>query len=193
MARTAARSSGGHLDPVLSRRYARALFGFATQRQVVDQVADDLRSVAQLLAAQERLKAFLLSPSVATESVIELIRNVLGQHIAPVTSNFLQLLHRKGRFDHFEEIADSFIQEVETSRGILKAVVTTATPMDATFEVKLRAALERVTGKTIRLEAKVEPEVLGGVVVVLGDRLIDGSVRREIERLRDELSTATVI
>jgi F-type H+-transporting ATPase subunit delta len=169
------------------------LFGFATRRQVVDQVADDLRSVARLLEVEHRLKAFLLSPSVAAESVIELIRNVLGPHIAPVTSNFLQLLHRKGRFDHFEEIADCFIEEVEVSRGILKAVVTTATPIEPSFEVKLRAALERVTGKSIRLEGKVDSRVLGGVVVVLGDQLIDGSVRREIERLREKLSTATVI
>ena len=193
MARTAARSSGGHLDPVLSRRYAKALFGFATRHQVVDPVADDLRSVARLLKAEERLRAFLLSPSVATESVMELFTNVLGKHIAPVTRNFLQLLHRKGRFDHFDEIADCYIQEVEASRGILKAVVTTAAAIDEGTEDKLRGALERVTGKTIRLESKVDPEVLGGVVVVLGDQLIDGSVRREIERLREELSTATVI
>jgi F-type H+-transporting ATPase subunit delta len=178
---------------VLSRRYAKALFGFATRRQVVDQVADDLQSVARLLKAEERLRAFLLSPSVATESVIDLIKTVLGPHMSPVTSNFLQLLHRKGRFDHFDEIADCYIQEVEASRGILKAVVTTAAAIDEGTEDKLRAVLEKVTGKTIRLESKVDAEVLGGVVVVLGDQLIDGSVRREIDRLREELSTVTVI
>ena len=97
------------------------------------------------------------------------------------------------RLAHFDEIADCYIQEVEASRGILKAVVTTAAAIDEGTEDKLRGALERVTGKTIRLESKVDPEVLGGVVVVLGDQLIDGSVRREIERLREELSTATVI
>jgi F-type H+-transporting ATPase subunit delta len=178
---------------VLSRRYAKALFGFATRHQVLDRVMEDLQSVAQLMELEPRFKAFLLSPSVATEPVTELLGSVLGQHISAVTSNFLQLLHRKGRFDHFGEITACFIEEVEASRGILKAVVTTAAALEPAFEVKLRATLERLTGKTIRLESKLDPEVLGGVVVVLGDRLIDGSVRREIERLREELSTVTVI
>jgi F-type H+-transporting ATPase subunit delta len=60
-------------------------------------------------------------------------------------------------------------------------------------ETELKAALERVTGKSIRLESKIDPEVMGGVVVVLKDRLIDGSVRHGLDRLREELASAAVI
>ena len=178
---------------MLSRRYAKALFAFATKRQVVDRVMADLNSVLELLRREPKLKAFLLSPSVPAENVSALFQNTLGKHVTPETTNFLQLLHKKGRFDHFEEITHSFIEEVEDSRGMLKAVVTTATALDPVAETELKAALERTTGKSIRLESKVDPEVLGGVVVVLKDRLIDGSVRHDLERLREELAAAAVI
>jgi F-type H+-transporting ATPase subunit delta len=193
MARTAARSSGAHLDRVLSRRYARALFNVATRKQAVDRVAEDLRSMVELLKAEPRLQGFLLSPSVPAESVDALLQTAVSKHVSPISLHFLQLLHRKGRFDHFTEITEAFIEEVETSRGILKAVVTTATRLDSAAESKLRAGLERTTGKEIRLETRIDPDVLGGVVVVLRERLIDGSVRRDLERLREQLATASVI
>jgi F-type H+-transporting ATPase subunit delta len=193
VARTAARSAGGYLDPVLSRRYAKALFAVALRRQAVDRVAEDMSSIVELLRREPRLKAFLLSPSVPAESVSALFQSALGPHVAPITGNFLQLLHKKGRFDHFEEITHAFIEQVEDSRGILKAVVTTAAGLDPVAETELKAALERVTGKSIRLESKIDPEVMGGVVVVLKDRLIDGSVRHGIERLREDLAAVAVI
>ncbi len=196
MPRSAARSSGGHLDPVLSRRYARSLFNVAAKRQLVDQVAADLKAVAELLKAEPRFRAFMLAPDVVEDYRSALLDRVLRQVVpeaSPVTRNFLDLLLKKARFDHFEEVAESFSVLMEEHRGILRAVVTTATDLDPEMQARLRSRLERMTGKTIQLTHRLDPEILGGVVVTLAGRMIDGSVKSEVDRLRDDLMATRVI
>jgi F-type H+-transporting ATPase subunit delta len=194
--RSAARTSGRHLDPVLSRRYARSLFNVAAKRQIVDAVAADLKAVTELLQAEPRFRAFMLAPDVVEDYRSAVLQRVLGkvrEEVSPVTRNFLDLLLKKARFDHFEEIAESFSALMEEHRGILRAVVTTASDIDPEMQARLRSRLERMTGKTIHLTHRLDPEILGGVVVTLAGRMIDGCVRSEIDRLRDELMATRVI
>ena len=196
MPRSAARTSGGHLDPVLSRRYARSLFNVAAKRQIVDAVAADLKEIAALLKAEPRFRSFMLAPDVVEDKRSAVLGRVLEKarpEATPVTRNFMDLLLKKARFDHFEEIAESFSVLMEEHRGILRAVVTTATEIDPEMQARLRSRLERMTGKTIQLTHRLDPEILGGVVVTLAGRMIDGCVRSEIDRLRDELMATRVI
>jgi F-type H+-transporting ATPase subunit delta len=194
--RSAARSSGGHLDPVLSRRYARSLFNVAAKRQIIDAVAADLQAIAELLKAEPRFQSFMLAPDVVEEQrsgVLDRVLQKVRPEISPLTRNFLNLLLKKARFDHFEEIAESFSTLVEEHRGILRALVTTATAIDPEVQARLRSRLERMTGKSIQITHRLDPEILGGVVVTLAGRMIDGSVKSEVERLRDELMATRVI
>jgi F-type H+-transporting ATPase subunit delta len=159
-------------------------------------VAADLKVIAELLKAEPRFRSFMLAPDVVEDYRSAVLRRVLEKarpEASPVTRNFLDLLLKKARFDHFEEIAESFSLLVEEHRGILRAVVTTATEIDPEMQARLRSRLERMTGKTIQLTHRLDPEIIGGVVVTLAGSMIDGSVKSEIDRLRDELMATRVI
>jgi F-type H+-transporting ATPase subunit delta len=193
VARSAARTRGTHLDPGLSRRYAVALYKTADRRELVDRVETDLAATVELLAKEPALREFLLSPEVLDEHKEALVNKVLAPKVHTITLNFLLLLLKKRRFDHIAGINDSLIEQVEEHRGILRAQVITPTELRQDLRDRLETRLESMTGKTIVLESEVDPDLLGGMVVVLHNQLIDGSVRRELDRLHDELMAIRVV
>jgi F-type H+-transporting ATPase subunit delta len=180
-------------EPGLARRYAAALFETAKARKLVDRVEADLQATVELLSREPALREFLLSPQVLDEHKEEIVNHTLGPRLSPLVVDFIHLLLKKRRFDHLDEIHASLIQFLDEHRGIVKAAVTTSIELKPELRDKLRARLERTTGKTVRLECGLDPGIVGGIVVVLGDQLLDASVRREVERLRDELMATRVI
>lgn len=193
MARSAARTRGTHVDPELARRYAVALYRTADRRELVDRVEADLGATVELLAEEPALREFLLSPEILDEHKEALVSKVLAPKLHAVTLHFLLLLLRKRRFDHIEEIDERLIEEVEEHRGILRARVTTPTELRPDLRERLQSRLESMTGKTIELECGVDPNLIGGVVVLLRNRLVDASVRRELDRLHDDLMAIRVV
>lgn len=180
-------------EPGLARRYAAALFETAKARKLLDQVENDLGATVELLRREPALREFLLSPQVLDEHKEEIVNRILGSRLSSLVVDFLHLLLKKRRFDHLDDIHSSLIEQLDDHRGIIKAGVTTATELKPELRDKLRARLETTTRKTVRLECRLDPGILGGIVVVLGDQLLDASVQREIERLRDELLATRVI
>jgi F-type H+-transporting ATPase subunit delta len=170
-----------------------ALFQSASRRDLLEQVETDLTAMVDLLDEQPAFREFLLSPDVPAEHKGEMFRKTRPSRLNPPTVNFLALLNRKRRLDHLEEIHLSLIEQVEEHRGILRAEVTTPTELKPELRDRLKVRLESMTGKTIKLECGINPEMLGGIVVVLNNRLVDGSIRRQLNRLRDELMASRVI
>lgn len=193
MPRSATRLGGTHIDPALARRYAAALYASARKRDVVDRVEADLAATTALLDAEPAFRDFLLSPEVLDEHKAEILARTLRSRLAPLSFHFLLLLFKKRRLDHVAAIHDGLVELVEADREIWRAGVTTAVPMKKEHQEELKAKLEAVTGKTIKLELEVDPDILGGVVLVLHNRLVDGSLRRGLDRLRDELAAVRVI
>lgn len=193
MPRSATKLGGTHIDPALARRYAAALHASARKRDLLDRVEADLAATTALLAAEPAFRDFLLSPDVLDEHKAEILARTLRPRLAPLSFHFLLLLFKKRRLDHLGAIHDGLVELVNADRGIWRAAVTTAVSMKKEHQEKIRAQLEAVTGKTIKLELEVDPEILGGVVLVMNNKIIDGSVRRSLDRLRDELAAVRVI
>jgi F-type H+-transporting ATPase subunit delta len=180
-------------EPGLARRYAAALFETARAGELLDRVEADLTTTVELFNREPALREFLLSPEVLDEHKTEIVNRVLAPRLSPPVLNFLHLLLKKRRFDHLDEIHSGLIEQLDEHRGVIKAVVTTAIELGPELRERLKTRLETTTRKTVRLESSVNPAILGGIVVVLGDQLLDASVQREIERLRDELLATRVI
>jgi F-type H+-transporting ATPase subunit delta len=191
--RSATKLGGTHIDPALARRYAAALYASARKRDALDRVEADLAATADLFDAEPAFRDFLLSPDVLDEHKAEILARTLRSRIAPLSFHFLQLLFKKRRVDHLRAIHDGLVELVEADRGIWRAQVTTAVPMKMEHQEKIKTKLEAVTGKTIKLLLAVDPDILGGVVLVMNGKIIDGSVRRGLDRLRDELAAVRVI
>jgi F-type H+-transporting ATPase subunit delta len=191
--RSATKLGGTHIDPALARRYAAALHASARKRGILDRVEADLVATAALLAAEAAFRDFLLSPEVLDEHKDEILARTLKPRLAPLSFHFLLLLFKKRRLDHLAAIHDELVALVEAERGIWRAQVTTAVPMSQEHQAEIRAKLEAVTGKQIKLDLDIDPDILGGVVLVMNGKIVDGSVRRGLDRLRDELAAVRVI
>ncbi len=180
-------------EPGLARRYATALFEAAKKRERLDQTESDLTAVVELIKREPPLREFLLSPQVLDEHKEEIVKRALAPRLDPLVHHFLLYLLRRRRFDHLDLIHSSLIELLDVHRGIVRAVVTTAIELKPELRERLRSRLERATRKKVELESRVNPAILGGAVVVLHDRLVDGSVQTEVMRLRDNLMAVRVI
>ncbi len=169
-----------------ARRYAEAAFEVAERDGTVETWRTELVALAGVLA-DDRLARSLGSAAVALEQRSALIAEALGGRVSGPVLNLVQLLLRRGRIDQLPNVAAAFRRLDDARRGITIATATSAAPLGQDEVRALTARLEQMTGGPVELELTVDPSVLGGLIVRVGDRLIDGSVRGRLERLRDQL------
>jgi F-type H+-transporting ATPase subunit delta len=173
-----------------ARRYAEAAFEIAER--------DDSMAVwlAAFDDAEERLGApevvrLLASPAVPAADREGLLDKLLGGAVIGAPRNLLALLVRRGRFELLPSVTAEFRRLYRRREGIVEAVVTSAAPLDATEVAALEEHLAATAGARVELSQRVDAGLIGGLQVRLGDRLIDGSVRGRLERLRTRLSAST--
>ena len=176
----------------VAARYAQALVATAKKADVLSGVAESFDGVMAVFADSADVLRFLAGPHIDEGKKKDVIRNVFGDKVEPVLLHFFMILVEKQRMENVVEIHDEFTRLVEVERGLTRAHVTTAVPLAEDLEQALAAKLGQVVGGTIVLEKEVDPSVLGGVRVTMGDRVIDGTIRTNLERLRTQLSQADV-
>jgi F-type H+-transporting ATPase subunit delta len=176
----------------VATRYAQALVATAKKMGVLDDVAESFDGVMAVFADSANVLRFLAGPHIDETKKKDVINNVFGSKVEPVLLHFFMILVEKQRMENVVEIHGEFTRLMESERGMTRAHVTTAVPLTDDLEQALAAKLGQVTGGTIVLEKEVDPSVLGGVCVTMGDRVIDGTIRTNLERLRTQLSQADV-
>jgi F-type H+-transporting ATPase subunit delta len=172
----------------LTRRYAKALLAIGIAQKSYDALGRELDRVADTLQRSPELKDALgnpIFPFAKRRLVLDELARRLG--LSVVVRNFVMLLLDKGRIGALPDIARAHRTLVDEHAGRARATVTTSGPLDPGSESRLKAALERQSGKTVVLEKRQDPALLGGVVTQLGDLLYDGSVRSQLSRIREEL------
>jgi F-type H+-transporting ATPase subunit delta len=179
-------------EPSIAKRYAQALFNVALKKDALDVVAADMQAVVALNAKDASFRLFLESPQVRDDHKHELVDTILGTRVNRVTAEFVHLLLHKKRFPYLGMIATQFDALVEAHRGIEKVRVTSAIALTEAESAGLVRELEALSGKSIRLQPRVEPEILGGVIVQLGDQIIDRSVRSLLDQMREDLLNVPV-
>lgn len=179
-------------DRKVAVRYAGALLASAREKGVLNEVADSFAGVLQVLEANRDLMIFLHSPQVRTEEKKELLGKVFGSRIEPVLLNFFSLLIDKKRIENIRDIGVEFAAQVEAAQGVVRARVVTAVELPGDLAEALKQRLASLTGARIILEKKIDPAVLGGVCVTMGDRILDGTVRTSLNLLKKKLEKAPV-
>ena len=169
-----------------ARRYAEAAFEIAERDGSVDAWRSDLATAAELLG-DERIARHLSNPAVPLEQREKLVGDVLAKRVSPQVRNLVSLQLRRGRTHEIRRVADEFRRLDNKRQGITVATATAAAALTPDEVRTLTTRLEQFTGGRVELEVQVDPSLLGGLVVRVGDRLIDGSVRGRLERLRNQL------
>jgi F-type H+-transporting ATPase subunit delta len=171
------------------RRYAEAAFQIASR----DDTIETWRRELELARAEtnEQLMGVLANPALPLEQRIAVAEGVYGKLSQPVR-NLIFLLVRRGRIEQLPRVVDELVRLDDRRQGITHATATSASAL-TDLEVKaLTARLEQMTGGRIALTTDVDESLLGGLIVRVGDRLIDGSVRGRLERLRQQLASGAL-
>jgi F-type H+-transporting ATPase subunit delta len=168
-----------------ARRYAQAAFELAQRDNNVDVWASALDAMAEFMNEAD-VKRVLENTRTAQATKLQLISAGLGD-LATMPMNLARLLVRKGRTSLAADIAMAFKELVEEQRGIVHARATTAVPIGDAERAVLTTRIREHTGKNVVLETLVDPALIGGVIVQIGDQLIDASTRARLQALRDSL------
>jgi F-type H+-transporting ATPase subunit delta len=173
----------------LSRRYAKALFGLAADKKIVDKVGTDLRALRQGFAASPELGEVLGSvrnSRASRRAIVDALLARIGAN--ELVKTFSYLLLDKERLTALPDISRVFDEMIEEKAGRVQAEVTSAVALTPAQLASITAALEKLSGKKVVVEKKQDPALLGGVVAKVGDVVYDGSLRTQLRALRDQLS-----
>ena len=175
----------------VSGRYATALFELARDENSIDAVKTDLDRFAAMLDESADLKRLVRSPVFAAETQLKALSAVLEKaEITGVSANFLKVLAANRRLFAVSEVIRAFNALVAKFKGEATADVTVAETLSDKNLEALKAALKSVTGKDVTLDVKVDPSIIGGLVLKLGSRMVDSSLRTKLNSIKNAMKEA---
>ncbi len=174
----------------IAMKYAQAMFELAEDAQRIDEVGRDLHMVSDTVAGQRDLAIFLEHPSTPRDAKKEVVQQIFACEIGELTLKILLYLIDKRRETMLTDITMAYQNLTYEARGIALAHVRSAMALTESETARLKQALEKRSGKQIVLQETVDPSLLGGMVVQIGDTLLDGSVKRKLAELKDALMQA---
>lgn len=174
-------------DLRVARRYASALFRAALNANALQRVSEDLQRLQQMMQASDALRTFLHSPLIPRDRKKQRLQELFSPEFQPLTLQFLALVVEKRRETLLEAICEEFVRLYEAHHGIARATIYSAVPLTPDEQQSLLRKLESSTGKQIIPTFEVDPTLIGGVRVRIGDYQIDGSIRGALERLHEHV------
>lgn len=165
-------------------KYAKALFELGQRDGKIDIFSEQLKSVVAVFNTHGELSQLMFHPQVKSEVKKDTLQKIFGQDIDKLIMNFLMLLVDRRRILGINNIWNEFRHLFNAAKNVEEAEVTTAVVLSEQAIAALQQKLAKVTGKNIVLHTKVNPSIVGGVVVRIGDKLIDGSIVNQLANLR---------
>ncbi|MDZ7629036.1 MAG: F0F1 ATP synthase subunit delta [Parvularculaceae bacterium] len=172
-------------------RYAEALFDLAFEETALERVEADLRSLSAAIGVSADFRAMLKSPVYDADAKARALVAVADRGgVSALTKNFLGVVAQNRRLFALESIIAAFMARLAEHRGEVSAEAVTAAPLNADQTKRLRGEIERVVGKAVNLDVKVDPELLGGMIVKVGSTMIDSSLKTKLNRLKSVMKEA---
>jgi len=185
MAQTTADSPARIIDAI-ARTYAQSLLDLAEEQGVIDEVADELGQLVELLD-QESASQLLTSPAITVDDRAASLERVFKGQVSDLTYRFLQVLNEKRRIDHLRDVAWAFDALLKKKRGEVDVLVYAAQPLSEEQLRDVRQRLESALQATVHLATRVDESMIGGLKLRIGDKLVDGSVATQLQKLKRRL------
>ena len=168
-------------------RYAKAILETAVSTERVNQVNDDMKSIIKSVNSSADLKDFLASPIITSEVKMNVLSEIFGS-VQADTKSLFRLLQENKRFEILEAIATQFNAQFDEMNGVEVAKVTTAFPITADLEAKILAKATSISTKKITIQNTVDPSIIGGFILRIGDKQYNASVSNRLQELKREFS-----
>lgn len=174
---------------MVARRYATALADVVIARGEAQEVRAELHDWAEMMQSNEQLLEVFRNPTIPYEQKRKVLSTLITRaRVRPTTANFLQVLLQNQRLADLNEVYKRFAQMLDERSGMVSAEVTTARPIAPSAQDALRAKLTTLTGQNVRLNFTTDEELIGGIVTRIGSTIYDGSVRNQLQQVRDRLA-----
>ena len=172
----------------MARRYAKALYALGVKDKDAEVLGKDLDGLAGMLDQSPELQKLFKNPSFNPEEKKAVLKEVAAKlGMAPMTANFLNLLADKGRLDATEDVQRVFVELLDEAQGVARGKLTTAVKLSEKRQADILKVLEEKIQKKLVMAYEVDPAILGGVVLKVGDKVLDGSLRAQMQTLKDQI------
>lgn len=173
---------------LIAERYARGLASTVEDNTKLSLITQSLEQLTDLYQNNHDFHSVLSNPSIRTESRIDVLAAISeAGDLQPTVVQLAKVLLRRGRIEILPDIYEVFVAIADERLNQVQATVTTAIPMDTSQTNAIATALNKHSGKDVRMNCNVDPEILGGVVARIGSTVIDGSIRTQLEQLKNAL------
>lgn len=172
--------------------YAQALMALAQSHDLADQVGENVALVLELLESSDELSQFLANPLLKTDLKKSVLRQVAGDRLHPYMANFLMLLVDRGRITFLDGICRQYQTLLRQLRGTVLAEVTSAAELTEEQQQSVRQKVVAMTGaQNVDLQIKLDPDLIGGVIIKVGSQVVDASLRGQLRRIGLKLASAS--
>ncbi len=171
--------------------YARSLFELSSLTGTVTDAEAQLKQVVATIRGHVDLRDALADQTLPPAKKRDVLREIFGEAVVPAVLSIVQVVVESGNVDVLGEVATAFTQLVEDEFGVIPAEVTTAVPLTEELRASLSAKLEDALGKRVVLREKVDASILGGIIINVAGRVLDGSLLKQLNGMRTALSTAS--
>ncbi|WP_300667552.1 ATP synthase F1 subunit delta [Desulfoluna sp.] len=173
-------------DIAISRRYAKALLLIGKEDGNAEAYRGELSGLASFLAKEVELSSVIINPVYELDGRRGVLKVVVEKlNLSPVIASFTLLLFDKGRFGHFGSIDETYQALVDEFNGVAHAYVVSAVGLSEDAVEKIKASLSALTGKDVILNLEKDPGLIGGIVTKIGDLVLDGSVRTQLQNMKE--------
>ncbi len=171
----------------VSSRYAKSLIGLAREKDVLEQVKQDMDLFQSTVNESRDLQLMLKSPVISHYTKAGILKKIFSGKLSEMTSKFIDIVCNKTREFLLPSIAIEFLRQYDVMKGIQKAKVISAVELTSEMKEQLLKKVEQLTGKQVELETEIDESLIGGYILQVGDQQIDDSVKGRLEDLREEL------
>lgn len=173
---------------LVSKTYSEAIFNIALEEGRLSDIQNEFEFVVSIMNEYPDFYEILKTPKINATEKKTVLQEAFGEKISQTLLNFLKIIIDKKRGSDILEIKADFDDRIDRQMGIAKATVESVVPLSDEQLNILKSNLNRITGKEIRISTKINPELLGGMVVKVGDKVIDGSVKFKLEGMLESLT-----
>lgn len=176
-------------NPRLASRYAKSLIDLAVEQNSLEDTLADIKYLDTLCRQSKDFSNMLRSPIIKADKKLDIINAVVGSNMKPLSAAFIKLLVNKGREENMPEIAAAFIQQYREMKNVKAVKLVTAAPVSdslrSAIQNKINAAMP---GSTVEMKEEVNPDILGGFVLQMDDKLFDASIRRDLNDIKAQFT-----
>jgi len=173
-------------DPLV-KSYAEALFQVARAEETLDRVEEELTRLKKSLDSNAELREFLSNPQISSDGKKSALSQIFGEKISPITLHWMNMVVDQGRQRRLPTMIEAFLTLTEDARDKVTAEVITSIPLSEDLAKRLEQELSKITKKRVFLKPMVDDSILGGVIVKIENKVIDGSVKHRLEEIKNEM------